>query len=569
LLDSDEEDNEEESREDNLSVDFLNLSPQSPAPSSSKGAKRRDRSSSPPPNSSRNAAAKKRRVLDLDDEDVEEKSREDLVKEIESLKHKLNKEKKKNDKSVKYKVLKKAFRKLQKEKKETDQEKDILISKLSACAYKCIEHKEDFKKGSTYPQLGYGSTEEDLKNKIVKRVERLKIERQQIFFQEIEHVEEKDITYPCKPKAEEIVFDKSKYKLVVIYKRNHFSKCRDHQFMVVSFIVLDVLNVESATSLRKYFVKNILPKCEGQERECNTKKRPRKNKTEDPKTKDPNAAGDQSKEKGKALKKTTEAKTIEEKASCKCQGEKEKEKGFSLTIGCTKISRGGNKCRFSTAYHSKQPIGRYPLNNYKKWEKKNKHKFIQTVKSLGIKMTKVLKKFAPEAHKNMSKSKPTKCNLARKSVYCSMTMVSDFTAHQHTDKNDVRDGATALLTLLKDDEGEGQYHCLPRYKIKGLKSKKIGVSFRLPHNSVLIEVAALEYHCSTPVPIPNGQDPQRLGLVFFSHKGLDKENHGYTGSKNEESDPETASESDESEPESESESESEPESESESESESD
>ena len=74
MLDFDEEDNEEESREDNLSVDFLNLSPQSPAPSSSKGAKRRDRSSSPPPNSSRNAAAKKRRVLDLDDEDVEEKS---------------------------------------------------------------------------------------------------------------------------------------------------------------------------------------------------------------------------------------------------------------------------------------------------------------------------------------------------------------------------------------------------------------------------------------------------------------------------------------------------------------
>ena len=30
-----------------------------------------------------------------------------------------------------------------------------------------------------------------------------------------------------------------------------------------------------------------------------------------------------------------------------------------------------------------------------------------------------------------------------------MTMVSDFTANQHTDKNDVCDGATALLTLLK------------------------------------------------------------------------------------------------------------------------
>jgi len=32
-----------------------------------------------------------------------------------------------------------------------------------------------------------------------------------------------------------------------------------------------------------------------------------------------------------------------------------------------------------------------------------------------------------------------------------MTMVSDLTVHQHTDKYDVCDGATTLLMLLKDD----------------------------------------------------------------------------------------------------------------------
>ena len=64
-------------------------------------------------------------------------------------------------------------------------------------------------------------------------------------------------------------------------------------------------------------------------------------------------------------------------------------------------------------------------------------------------MTEVLEKFAPEAHKNMSKTEPTQCNLGTRSAFCSMTMVSDFTANQHTDKNDVCDGATALLTLLK------------------------------------------------------------------------------------------------------------------------
>jgi hypothetical protein len=83
-----------------------------------------------------------------------------------------------------------------------------LISKLAICACKCLGHKEDGKKGSYYPQLGYGSSEEDLKDKIV---ESSKIERQQILFQEIELVEEKNIKFECKPEAEEMVFDTSNY----------------------------------------------------------------------------------------------------------------------------------------------------------------------------------------------------------------------------------------------------------------------------------------------------------------------------------------------------------------------
>jgi hypothetical protein len=229
--------------------------------------------------------------------------------------------------------------------------------------------------------------------------------------------------------------------------------------------------------------------------------------------------------------------------NCKCQGEKEKEKGFSLTVGCTKDSAGGNKCRYSHKYHPNLPINRYPLKGYQKWEQAEKTTFKNKVKRLSYQMTKVLKKFAPEAHRNMSKTEPTQCNLGQRSVYCSMSMVSDFTAHQHTDKSDVRDGATALLTLLKNDEGEGQFHCLPRYKIRGSDSEKIGVCFRLPHGSVLIEVAALEYHCSTPVPFPNGQNPQRLGLVFYTHSGLNLPNHGFPGYKDEEQESSTDYES--------------------------
>jgi hypothetical protein len=65
----------------------------------------------------------------------------------------------------------------------------------------------------------------------------------------------------------------------------------------------------------------------------------------------------------------------------------------------------------SHKFHPEQPINRYPLKNYKNWEQQDKIKLKNQVKSLGFKMTEVLEKFAPKAHKNMSKTEPTRCNL--------------------------------------------------------------------------------------------------------------------------------------------------------------
>ena len=83
-------------------------------------------------------------------------------------------------------------------------------------------------------------------------------------------------------------------------------------------------------------------------------------------------------------------------------------------------------------------------------------------------------------------------------------------ALQHTDKFDLREGASTLLALIRDEIACFQYHCLTRYCVRGSKKNK-----SILQASALIKVAALEYHCSTLVESPNGKDPKRLGLVYF------------------------------------------------------
>jgi hypothetical protein len=528
VIDDDEEDpmpvindDEEESREDNVSVDSLNFSPQSPAPSSSKGEKRKNRSSSPPPNSSRDALlvpasrienlddAKKIEMFEQQIKVLQEEAKENAKKFVEILKRG---EKEKDNK----------INMLEREINEKDNRIELLegeieeqhkvISHISICASKCLEPKSNFFKGSTYEQLGYASNEEKLKEKICKS-SGIAITR--ILFKEVVHAKfTKAPKYECKLETEKIDLDPTNYDLVVLFKK-YLVQCRNHGVQVVCLIVNKAIDEEKAKNLRQYFVDNILPLCEGQKRECNINQNPL-----------------QSKENQSAV--------VKEKKNCTCQGEEEKEeKGFSFTIGCTKDTKGGSLCRYSHKLHLKQPKGKYPLKNYKKKnltpeEKELRQTFRKTCQNTAVEITEILEKFAPLAHKNMTKTKPNACSLGS-SAFCAMTIVSDFTAHQHTDKFDVRDGATALLTLLKDDATDSQYHCLPRYFLKNSTSEKPGVSFKLEHGSVLIESAAQEVHCSTPVKHPNGRDPTRLGLVFYRHNGLDLPQHGFLWANDEES----------------------------------
>jgi hypothetical protein len=366
------------------------------------------------------------------------------------------------------------------EGKTEDKEKvkELHDRKIQTC--QCLIPTFSSKHGSTYLQLGYGSTRDILKKKISLQTH---VNMKDIFFAEIEFIGTEKNQYHCNPVTE--VLNTKGYKLVVLFKKNQLFQCERHCFIVVALVVNGVIDDKYGQYLRKYFVHDIIPHCPHQLRSS-----------------------------------CTFNKSLPEK--CSCQGTDKVSEGFSLTFGCTRTSFSGGKCRFSKKLQ-KKPAGRFPLKGLTTEELK---KFEEHVVKAANEITAVLQQYAPKAFANLTENEPNSCRLGN-SAYTSMSIVSDFTAHQHLDSKDVRNGATTILTLLKNkyEENGAQYHCLPAYRFKGAGQAR--ASFKLEDRSALIEVASMEVHCSTPISNPNGLNPTRLGLVFFSHSGLHLNSHGF------------------------------------------
>ena len=61
-----------------------------------------------------------------------------------------------------------------------------------------------------------------------------------------------------------------------------------------------------------------------------------------------------------------------------------------------------------------------------------------------------------------------------------------------------------------------------------------GLAFSLPHGSLLLEVAKHKVHATTTLCRPNRLQPTRIGMVFYTHAGLNVPDHGKKACEDEE-----------------------------------
>ena len=237
---------------------------------------------------------------------------------------------------------------------------------------------------------------------------------------------------------------------------------------------------------------------------------------------------------------------------CNCQGEA----GASFSFGCS-WSYFYNRCKYSKSRPNK--VRKFKLSN-----DIAEGELANICEELTNCVAPVYSMLAPESFKNMGlfENVATDCRIGTPGnrIFSGFTCVRDFCAHAHKDTNNFDRGATAVVTVLREEDRDEeqirdqQFHVLPLYvpdcspdeldkhvadgglaNIKGNEFDCVeafddpnigGVAFALPHGSILIECAKQELHATTALKNPNQLHPHRIGLVFYQHKNLHYPKHG-------------------------------------------
>ena len=213
--------------------------------------------------------------------------------------------------------------------------------------------------------------------------------------------------------------------------------------------------------------------------------------------------------------------------TCDCQGQDHLKKGSSVVFGCTKAPYT-NVCKFSRSNPSEVQAMKFTNSFSAMAPSQDIENVKMCINNLASVMGKKLNILAPLAFERMSYqvSHNVKCRLGfgEEEPFSACSVVSDYSAHYHLDKNNVTGGTTLVFTLLNRKSSDKQYHILPFYSRKPGNSE--GLALELEHCSALLEVAGQELHGTSRLKKPNRQDPSRISVVFFQHQNMNLTHHG-------------------------------------------
>ena len=217
------------------------------------------------------------------------------------------------------------------------------------------------------------------------------------------------------------------------------------------------------------------------------------------------------------------------KSPCDCQGDPPV--GSTVSLGCThqKAYRG---CKHARSLS----VNKFDLKPDAKGHEKGLENTLVDIHDTTVP---TFRKALPLAYRNMTSHSQIaeSCRIGgltpAERPFAAVSVASSFSAHPHTDSNDLPTGVVMLLTLLspsaRQNEIVPQLHVLTEFALvdsADRDKKRGGVAVALRHGSLLLEPARHLRHATTKAVDSGGEGPSRLAVIFFQHEQLRNPDHG-------------------------------------------